>query len=719
MNKETLQNTIMELDQVKHRINENAEPANNKQDDVNACCDSDSIMELDQVKHGINENAEPANNKQDDVNACCDSEDETFSQNNTLHLTQSLPSTEFVKIEIEEIIEEEEEAEEENDDVDDDNDNRVEGKEKEKEGDNEVQITPEQRPKRKRSIKSIDKNKKSIKSIGKNKKTIKSIDKNKKSIKSIDKNQKQKQTRCRLTLTKLAWDRWNDLKTSLSVKTHNDLALLLIDCWYGRHGNSGLEQNTHVDAGDADESMKFKSEEVKVEINDEVSNDLTDVDYDELSNSIKARGKQDNKTGTENTEQMEPDDLVAKLISDYHKGNLHSNKSGTKRKMKKPKASNELDYDVSDIHDDDEEEPVPPIKKRKSTQKSEKESKEKKSKVTPKNGNQKKAKSPEPKKPWVKIQLSEHKDKYLVESLKSFAHMKRSNTAVETLFSCLVCNHFKCGSKDVFENHIEKHINKVFNCEGCQYIGNSEQDIRKHKWTCCKRPKRESVCSLCGHWTASSESRRHHLGKVHGIPSWKCMFCPDMFKTNDERKDHMRTVHEEACQYCESCKLCKHLLSKEDFKAHLENCSSSVQCQICGLLVKKRSMNMHIKSKHENIRKHQCHRCPYAAKTVRRLKTHLLCHDNIHPFKCNMCSFSCIQSHHLKSHMRTHTGEKPYKCTQCKFAAAWTAQLKDHIKVHSIATAVMCQECDVAFINERTLNLHTKKEHCFGNRYQF
>jgi hypothetical protein len=30
-------------------------------------------MDLHQVKHGVNENAEPANNKQGDVNACCDS----------------------------------------------------------------------------------------------------------------------------------------------------------------------------------------------------------------------------------------------------------------------------------------------------------------------------------------------------------------------------------------------------------------------------------------------------------------------------------------------------------------------------------------------------------------------------------------------------------------------------------------------------------------------
>ena len=301
---------------------------------------------------------------------------------------------------------------------------------------------------------------------------------------------------------------------------------------------------------------KFESQEVKVEVIDEASNESTDVDYEELSSFMKERGEEENGVCPEDTNQMKSDDMGEVLNTDYMSGNLCTPESGRKREVRKRKASADSDYN---IHVDEDETGPPRSKKKPSLKskkgskiKSEVTSKEKKSKIMTK----KKPKEPEPQAPWIKIQLFEHEDKYQVESMKSFARMNRSNDAIETLFSCLVCNQFKCASRDIFENHIEKHVNKVLDCEACKYVGNSEQDIREHKWTCCKRPKRESVCPLCGHWTASSESRRHHLGKVHGVPCWKCIFCADMFKTRDERKDHMRTVHEDACQYCESCKLC-------------------------------------------------------------------------------------------------------------------------------------------------------------------
>lgn len=44
--------------------------------------------------------------------------------------------------------------------------------------------------------------------------------------------ERQKQSEYNVMFSKLAWDRWNDLKENLSVNTHSGLALLLIDCWY-------------------------------------------------------------------------------------------------------------------------------------------------------------------------------------------------------------------------------------------------------------------------------------------------------------------------------------------------------------------------------------------------------------------------------------------------------------------------------------------------------
>ena len=72
----------------------------------------------------------------------------------------------------------------------------------------------------------------------------------------------------------------------------------------------------------------------------------------------------------------------------------------------------------------------------------------------------------------------------------------------------------------------------------------------------------------------------------------------------------------------------KHLLSKEDFEHHKKNCASKEQCEICGQFIHKGGMRKHVHDKHENVRKYQCEKCPYSAKSFKRLKTHQYSHDS-------------------------------------------------------------------------------------------
>ncbi|XP_053399552.1 zinc finger protein 43-like [Mercenaria mercenaria] len=519
----------------------------------------------------------------------------------------------------------------------------------------------------------------------------------------------------RIGLSKQAWDRWNNLKTSLNVPSHSELAWLLMDCWFERQ-ESSEQQTSTVDSSlsqttglDAENVIKLENGEIKVEINSDneqpesASNDSTDVEYDELVNFVNNR----KKTDVENVCSKEMDHTEMNCSTENTTISNTGELTGFNKKIDNTNTPYDPDYNPKG---DTWKKRVPTnLKKHIPNFKTEQEGK--KFKKASQNGKKEKGKIPEPKKPWVKIQLTDHEDKYKIETVESFARMNRKIDASENLYCCLVCQHFKCASRDKFEEHIEKHVNKALECEYCEYIANSDIAIREHKWTCCKNPEKSNLCSICGHWTGSNESRRLHMGKVHGIAEWKCLFCAEKFNTRTERLGHMRIAHEEACQYCECCKRSKHLLSKDEYKSHLESCRSNVQCQICGMLIAARSILKHMNDKHEKIRKHQCPKCPYAAKTSRRLKTHLLSHDKIHPHSCSLCSFTCIQPNQLKSHMRTHTGEKPYKCKQCKYAAAWNVQLKEHVKVHCMETAVMCQNCDVLFKNEKTLNMHMKKEH--------
>jgi hypothetical protein len=72
----------------------------------------------------------------------------------------------------------------------------------------------------------------------------------------------------------------------------------------------------------------------------------------------------------------------------------------------------------------------------------------------------------------------------------------------------------------------------------------------------------------------------------------------------------------------------KYQLKKEEFEHHKKNCASKEQCEICGQLITLGGMNKHVHDKHENVRKYQCEKCPYAAKSFKRLKTHLYSHDS-------------------------------------------------------------------------------------------
>lgn len=157
------------------------------------------------------------------------------------------------------------------------------------------------------------------------------------------------------------------------------------------------------------------------------------------------------------------------------------------------------------------------------------------------------------KKPWITIKLDDHSDKYTIETVESFERKNRKSNVKEELFSCLVCNNYKCGNQTVFEGHIEQHVNKVLECEKCSFAGHSKVDLYRHRKTCVRHLEGNYTCELCGK-CVRIDSKTAHLGKYHDMTVWKCKFCGVMFKTKPQRLNHMREEHPEECQYCESCK---------------------------------------------------------------------------------------------------------------------------------------------------------------------
>ncbi|KAL4238811.1 hypothetical protein ACF0H5_003518 [Mactra antiquata] len=318
------------------------------------------------------------------------------------------------------------------------------------------------------------------------------------------------------------------------------------------------------------------------------------------------------------------------------------------------------------------------------------------------------------KKPWISIKLEDHPEKYRIEIVGSFERKNRGSNIVEELYTCLQCGQFKAIDKDIFEKHMENHVNGLLDCSECDFIGRSEAQIRSHKKSHghMSNKSKKFVCDICGVVLYSRDARISHMGKVHNDPQFGCKYCDLKLATCFKRQQHVRSVHADLAQYCNICKTDFHTSTAEEYITHKSTCKPGHPCPVCGkVLVSKDGLTIHIKSTHMNVRKYQCNMCQYAAKSSQRLREHILTHTSSHPYSCDQCSFTCVQACQLTSHQRTHTGDKPYKCTQCNFAAAWNVQLKDHVKVHSMNTAVLCEPCNILFKNDKARKIHEKKDH--------
>ncbi|XP_053399471.1 zinc finger protein 69 homolog [Mercenaria mercenaria] len=328
------------------------------------------------------------------------------------------------------------------------------------------------------------------------------------------------------------------------------------------------------------------------------------------------------------------------------------------------------------------------------------------------------------KKPQTKrihVKLEDHQDKYRIEALDSIARKDRGKSDFERcvmVYACTLCNNFTSESIEGIESHLENHLNGELNCKDCDFFSSSVGEVLLHRAQMHKKDCR--VCPECGIKVGYGRLKTH-FGLVHDNPQYVCVYCQEnegmiiKYATCNLLRRHLKESHSEVCIMCKRCG--KVFLKQDHLKYHATLCSgkkeTSCQCEKCGKkFASESNLTRHTERVHLKVRKYLCTECPFAAKSSSVMKNHQLVHQGVHPFQCDQCAFTCVQAYQLKSHMRTHTGEKPYKCTQCKYAAAWNVQLKEHVKVHSMETAAMCQNCDIMFKNEKTLNLHIKKQKC-------
>lgn len=262
--------------------------------------------------------------------------------------------------------------------------------------------------------------------------------------------------------------------------------------------------------------------------------------------------------------------------------------------------------------------------------------KEKKAKVQRKRKEQAKEsyeKVQKPKRQWVSINLNDHSDKYVVEAYNSLQQRHRGSDIKETLYRCLVCNIYKAGSKDMFEKHVEDHVNGMLKCSACPFEASTRFECRTHQLECHGIEGKKHVCYLCGNVTSTKEGFYCHMGSAHDHLHFKCHYCKEKFATTKLRKTHYMEKHPMESKYCDKCGEFQRSMTDREYKVHLTSCTPNITCTECGKLLvnRKNILYEHKKRWHTKVRIYQCHLCSYSAKYKKNLKRHLLVHEGNRP----------------------------------------------------------------------------------------
>ncbi|XP_064292981.1 zinc finger protein 808-like [Plodia interpunctella] len=257
-------------------------------------------------------------------------------------------------------------------------------------------------------------------------------------------------------------------------------------------------------------------------------------------------------------------------------------------------------------------------------------------------------------------------------------------------YVCRVCGETYL-SKRYMHTHVRHAHDKAYACKECGEQFSNAKEVIIHR-----KKHREFICDHCGKKTSNKHLIEKHIIMRH-LPH-KCETCNVTFKSNHTKQNHIREQHvktrtEEA--FCVECNMQfdNVLIYKRHLKSSVKhNPKSNVKypCPECNKLFnKKMNMKYHYSYFHTDRTNFYCEMCAKYFLNNYQLRRHKsVFHDKIKPVKnkfCPHCGRGFSERRVLNNHIRTHTGERPYACALCSATFTQAYPLTTHMRaVHKV-----------------------------------
>lgn len=287
-------------------------------------------------------------------------------------------------------------------------------------------------------------------------------------------------------------------------------------------------------------------------------------------------------------------------------------------------------------------------------------------------------------------------------------HKKKRAEAERKRLHCQFCS-FTCKQKRCMSLHVGvKHKgSRPHRCHYCCFSTTRRYRLQQHE-SLHTGIGRHS-CSTCNKTFGTLSKLRQHKIRVHDKqPTHFCSVCDFSGYTPDDIRRHNSRCHSgELTHPCSRCsgKFSSELALRYHWKrVHQGSFPCDSTCS-SGATLRPHQESQHPQTRSQESSEtkegplaHQCHLCPFAAKTRRLLAQHVLSEheegpSEEKPLKCSTCEFVCRHQLVLEQHLRSHRGKRLYKCTDCEYTTRNKQKITWHIRTHTGEKPYNCDLC--------------------------